>query len=210
MILYYVLLAAGSSRRFGENKLLYSFHGKAMYRYGLDCLLSCRQSISLGECDIKILVVTQYEQIQRELEAEQLPVTICWNEHPEWGISYSMQLALEYSAKDKGEESAFALFFVADQPYLSAEEMAGFTRAFLDSHRTLGCVCCHGETGNPVVFGENFWEELMEIRGDRGGKGVLKKHIEEAFLYEVGAAVLVDFDKKPETISLPSQTLPST
>ena len=31
-----ILLAAGDSRRFGSNKLLYELHGKPMYRYSVD------------------------------------------------------------------------------------------------------------------------------------------------------------------------------
>ena len=52
-------LAAGNSRRFGENKLLYPLEGKAVYRHLLDRLVQ----IAGRHENWELLVVTQYERI---------------------------------------------------------------------------------------------------------------------------------------------------
>ena len=39
MRLNLIYLAAGNSRRFGENKLLFQIRGKPLYRYGLERLM---------------------------------------------------------------------------------------------------------------------------------------------------------------------------
>ena len=36
-------MAAGNSRRFGSNKLLFPWKGKTMYRHGLDLLLELKK-----------------------------------------------------------------------------------------------------------------------------------------------------------------------
>ena len=56
-------LAAGNSRRFGENKLLYPLDGKAVYRHLLDRLAQ----IAGRHENWELLVVTQYERILEEL-----------------------------------------------------------------------------------------------------------------------------------------------
>lgn len=58
-------LAAGNSRRFGENKLLYPLDGKAVYRHLLDRLAQ----IAGRHENWELLVVTQYERILEELGA---------------------------------------------------------------------------------------------------------------------------------------------
>ena len=62
-----IYLASGNSSRFGkENKLLKYIGTKPMYRYGLDHLIEiCRKHPNW-----EIVVVTQHEEIQRQLQEE--------------------------------------------------------------------------------------------------------------------------------------------
>ena len=53
------MLAAGNSRRFGSNKLLYEIEGKPMYLLTLEKLKKASETIPESE----IIVVTQYEEI---------------------------------------------------------------------------------------------------------------------------------------------------
>ena len=52
-----ILLAAGYSRRFGQNKLLYPVNGKPMYSYGLDTL---KKAAGLLKVNCQVQVVTQH------------------------------------------------------------------------------------------------------------------------------------------------------
>lgn len=56
----------------------------------------------------------------------------------------------------------------------------------------------HEEIGNPVVFAEKYRKELMELTGDKGGKRVVKRHMDDLYLMEVeDAEELRDLDTKP-------------
>ena len=81
-----ILMAAGNSRRFGSNKLLHEWKGKKLYRYMLDALMEAAKELEKnsgedtgsrevsdrkrgsGKRDIRIRVVTQYEEIMKEVE----------------------------------------------------------------------------------------------------------------------------------------------
>ena len=83
-----VMLAAGNSRRFGSNKLLYEIEGKPMYLLTLEKLKKASEKIPESE----IIVVTQYEEIVKKAGEMKIPVFI--NPRPEDGISLSMQIGL--------------------------------------------------------------------------------------------------------------------
>ena len=59
MVKHLIYLAAGSSRRFGGNKLLYPLEGRPLFSYGLETL---RRAVELRpECELT--VVSRYPQI---------------------------------------------------------------------------------------------------------------------------------------------------
>ena len=75
MKIAFIMLAAGNSRRFGSNKLLYEIDGKPMYQHILEKLMTVANTLE------SITVVTQYEEI--ELEARTLGTTVYINPHPD-------------------------------------------------------------------------------------------------------------------------------
>ena len=71
-------------------------------------------------------------------------------------------------------------------------------RQWKASGKGIGALAYHGEIGNPVVFVEKYRKELMELTGDKGGKRVVKRHMDDLYLMEVeDAEELRDLDTKP-------------
>ena len=174
-------LAAGNSRRFGENKLLYPLDGKAVYRHLLDRL-----------------VVTQYERILEELaplvKAGRLQTV--FSPDSEKGISYTIRAGIEAAEKQNADACAC---FAADQPYLKEETAERFLESMEMQKAPLGCVFCGGESGNPAWFSKPYFSELKELSGDCGGKKVLKRHWESVISFRVEAAwELKDLDRKED------------
>lgn len=173
-MIHLILLAAGSSRRFGGDKLRFPVDGVPMLRRAAGRLMAVRDGL---DCDITVVV--------RADRASVLPddssLRIVLNPDAEQGVSTSIRCALR-SLPDDGAPAAF---FVADQPYLKEETILGFLRAFLASGLGLGCVSFGERTGNPAAFQSRYFPELLALTGDRGGKRVLLKHPEDCLLYEV-------------------------
>ncbi|MBS6645781.1 MAG: nucleotidyltransferase family protein [Clostridiaceae bacterium] len=184
MRLSLVLLAAGSSRRFQGNKLLYHFSGKPMYRHMIDQLEELPESLFEQK-----IVVTQYREIAEDLEKDGFEAV--YNYDTDLGISHSIHLAFPVL-----RESVDAVCFaVCDQPYLKGKTLLAFLKDWQQSGKGIGCLTHQGEFGNPAVFSMKYREELLALTGDVGGRRVIRKHLSDLFLYEVeDGKELVDID----------------
>ena len=133
-----ILMAAGNSRRFGSNKLLYEWRGKKLYRYMLDALLEAAEGLP----GVRVRVVTQYEEILKmveELAKRKAPgfLTGVYSLESVKGLSYTIRKALDFEAADPPE--AFA-FFTADTPEFFLFGYSGVSGGFL-SFRPSGGLC---------------------------------------------------------------------
>lgn len=180
-----ILLAAGDSRRFGGNKLLHEFRGKPMYRYIVEEVEKLPQDIFE-----KKLVVTQYEEIGRDLK--DFGYEVVENHESCLGISHSIHLALGRLTKDLA-----CCFAVCDQPYLQADTIKKLLDGYAASGCGLACLSNRGELGNPAVFSPEYRQELLALEGDIGGRRVIRKHMQDLYLCEVDDGLeLVDIDVK--------------
>lgn len=170
-----IYLASGNSKRFGkENKLLKKIGTKPMYRYGLDHLINiCKEHE-----DFEIIVVTQHEEIQKQIQND--PVITVFCKESKYGISWSIKAGIKAA-----NDADFYAFFVADQPDMKRETIDGFLSFMADGCYELGCVKTGEELGNPVWFSKKYQSDLLSLTGDKGGKKVLKKYVENARFFKV-------------------------
>ena len=122
------------------------------------------------------VVVTQYGEICRL--CEERGMAYVRNEMPDKGLSYSIRLGTE-ALWDCGH----ILFVLADQPDLKTETLHRILEAADDTH--VVCACAGGVVQNPMLFPAAFFDELTELRGDKGAKSVALKH-ENDFSGRVG------------------------
>ncbi len=182
-----ILLAAGDSLRFHGNKLLYEMNGKPMYR----CITEEIDQLPAGLFSRK-LIVTQYDEIMEYMKDSAYKIIA--NRDSKLGISHSIHLAL----KELENEDTDVLFAVCDQPYLRSSTIEALVRGFKESKKGLACLSCRGELGNPAVFSSRYRKELMELKGDKGGKTILRAHMSDVFLLEAADPVeLQDIDIRP-------------
>lgn len=176
-----IVLASGFGRRFGGNKLLEPVEGKPLYRHVLD------QLAPLHGGGRTVLVVTQYPEV--EAAAQALGLQVCWNPDAAEGISASIRHGVAALP-----EADWYSFFVADQPNLKGETAKNFLIQAICSGKTLASVTAQGRPGNPTAFSRIWREDLLALRGDVGGRRILKAHPQEVFWYEVPPEELWDVD----------------
>jgi molybdenum cofactor cytidylyltransferase len=172
-----VVLAAGASRRFGQDdKLSVEFNGKPVLRHVLDGL----STLGLGE----ILVVAR-----APLESAHHII----NPHPEAGMGHSLALGI---AALKSCDAAFIVF--ADMPLVVPtlyREMA----AALPGHDIVVPVH-NGQNGHPVLFAANRFDDLRRLSGDHGARDLLHSGRYRVRYIEAGAFILADIDT-PEDLA---------
>ena len=179
-----VIMAAGNARRYGENKLAAQLQGRSLILRTLEAIPT--------EGFETVVVVTQYPEIMRL--AKEFHFAAIHNEHPEDGISYTLQLGLTALRDCDG-----VMFMVSDQPLLRRESIAELTALWKTQPENIAALAHNGVRGNPCLFPARFFPELMELRGDLGGNAVIRRHEDALMLLEVSAPELTDVDT-PEAL----------
>ena len=191
MKLALIMLAAGNSRRFGSNKLLFPVDGRPMYLHTLEALLEVKRTLA-PELKCSVTVVTQYEEIEKK--ALEAGAQVLINPRPKEGISSSLKIGLHANV-----EADACLFAVSDQPHLTAKTVEEMIRAYRISQKGMGCLCLDPEgtkTGNPCIFSRKYYRELLALSGDSGGKRVLLRHPGDICFYLVrDSEQLTDVDE---------------
>ena len=107
-------------------------------------------------------------------------IQVLYNPHPEDGISSSVKIGLNASL-----DADAVLFTVSDQPWLTSETICELIHVFLNTSKGIVCVSCQGKMGNPCIFDRKYYNELLSLEGDKGGKKVIMKHLDDTQVYEI-------------------------
>lgn len=163
-----VVLAAGASRRFGEQsrgqKLLAPLGGKPLVRWAVEGMLASPVT--------RTLVVVGGEAAAVETALGGLDVRFVVNEEYRAGLSTSLHAAVRALTADGGVRAA--VFALGDQPFVPSAVVERLVHTF----RATGApvvvpVYAGGERGHPVLFASNLFPELLAVRGDEGARGVI-------------------------------------
>lgn len=187
-----ILLASGNSDRFEGNKLLTTVNNKPMYMNVVEKCLKANFN--------KIILVTQYEQIKKNLLDR--PIKVVMNENSKLGISHSIKLGIQMDM----EVDAY-MFMVCDQPFISLVSIETLVDRFMKSHKGMACVEHKGKLGSPTIFSKKYKNELLSLEGDVGGKAVMKKHLDDLEIVSIINKVeIMDIDTREELRKMLSAT----
>ena len=175
-MIHILYLAAGSGRRFGSNKLLYPLGGRPLFSHGLDTL----SAVAGERGDCTLTVVSRYPEILEA--ARSMGALAVDSPHSERGLSHTIRAGL--TSLPTPAPSDFLLFMAADQPWVKETTVS----CLLDAARTGLWAACAGfgkERGNPVLFSAALLPDLLALRGDEGGRSILRRHPERVVLVPV-------------------------
>ena len=191
-----ILLAAGSARRFGSNKLLRPLNGKPLYAHGLSALLAAAKMRPAAD----VTVVSRTPEILAAARAAGAKAV----ESPlsEQGLSFTIKAALD--ALEPLAEGDYLLFAVADQPYLTAASVAALLEKAAPPTR--GATLCFGEkVGSPTLFSASLAKDLRALEGDRGGRSVLRALGGECLRVQAKSARELEDIDLPEQLPAPGE-----
>lgn len=183
-----VVLAAGTSSRFGEaNKLLATMGDEPLVRRAVESML--------GADPAETVVVVGHEAAAVQSAVSDLPVRTV--ENPDYADGRASSVRRGIAAVD--DDADAALFALGDMPDVASATVRTLLDAFAAGAGNPLAAACDGRRGNPVVFGREYFDRLATIDGDTGGRAVLLDS-DEGRLVETGdPAVLCDVDR-PEDL----------
>ena len=155
-----LLLAAGSAKRFGSDKLRHELpHGVAMAVQAARHLRSEIQTV--------FAVVKQGvdPDLADQLKKEGCVVVICDNAADGMGAS------LACAARAAGERAGY-LVALADMPFIRPSSIAA-VRAALGAGAPLAAPYWRSRRGHPVGISGRFFRDLLSLKGDEGAKQLL-------------------------------------
>jgi len=182
-----ILLAAGSAKRFGSNKLLHALPAGSPHAGEPIALVAARNLIEALPESIAVLR-PRAQKLGRILRDAGCNTVVCKNAAEGMGTS----LAAGVRAAADADGWVIAL---ADMPFLRPETVRVIVRA-LSEGAAIAAPAYRGERGHPVGFSRRFFEELTALHGDSGARALLEQHRDSVTVCEVDdPGVLHDIDR---------------
>jgi molybdenum cofactor cytidylyltransferase len=177
-----VVLAAGSSSRMGENKLLLPLEGSTVLRRAVATAVA-------GGLD-PVLVVIGHESERARAELAGLACEPVLNPDHSRGINSSLCAGI--SAVPGG--CAAAVVMLADMPFVTAEMIGAVVERFRSGGAPLVLSVYGDVLAPPTLYARALFPELSALEGEGCGKRVMKRHRGEALEIAWPAAKLADLD----------------
>ncbi len=180
-----ILLAAGSSRRFGSNKLVVPLPD------GTPLVLAVVRRLRLV-VDAVIVVVNPQDRVLPELlTSENVQVVICENADAGMGTSLAAGVAASRDARGW-------LIALADMPAVQFSTLQQVVQA-LDNGAVLAAPYHAGQRGHPVGFHSRFRDELLTLSGEAGARDILTRHVAALTRLDVDdVGILLDIDTQAD------------
>ena len=194
-----IALAAGGSRRFGSNKLLYPVTLK-----GETLPLAAYSLLPWLENFERVTVVVRpgseafRAAIEMALDPSQT-AAIRWLVCPDAVRGMAASLACGVRANP---DAAGWLIGLADMPALPPEAIGGVRKALVEG-ADLAATVCDGRRGHPVGFAAHYRDELLALQGDAGARHLLERDISR--LVQIGISdkgIFADIDLPVDLQSL--------
>ena len=184
-----LLLAAGSAKRFGSNKLLHPLP------HGVPIAIQSARHLKPETSAVIAVVRPGQDALFKALRDEGCSVVVCENADEGMGAS------LACGARAAGHAKGY-LVALADMPFIRRSSIAAVRDALM-SGAALAAPYWRGRRGHPVGLAGEFFEALAALRGDEGAKSILAAN--EARLVKIplgDPGVIRDIDK-PEDLAPP-------
>lgn len=165
-----LILAAGSSSRFGSCKLLSDWNGQPLIA---NSIAAARKLNPARICVVGGAFYPALSELITELNAKPKDIKDCAIELLEfraWSLGIGNSLA--FGVKQL-QNTHPVLVMLGDQPLVSEQDLARLYRTWRAQPEKIACASFANTLGVPAIFPAHFKARLYECRGDRGAKSVL-------------------------------------
>ena len=172
-----IILAAGSSKRFGKQKLCEKLpSGNTVLG---ETIFRVEQAVS------EVRIITN-ANIYASLRGKNGRLKVCPEANLGMGLTLAFGIKLVQSANA-------CLVCLADMPFVKTTTYQTLAKSLTASNIVVPVF--DGKQGNPVGFGKRYFKNLMMLNGDSGGRSLLQTHADAIQRIEIDdPAILYDID----------------
>tara|TARA_X000000950_G_scaffold45439_1_gene51653 strand:- start:248 stop:859 length:612 start_codon:yes stop_codon:yes gene_type:complete len=182
-----IILAAGSSRRYGKtNKLVQIFQDKPIIRHVIDVLLEENEPKDL-------LVVVGHEKSKIIDLINNPKIKIVNNIDYKRGIGTSISCAMRHIE----DYIQGVMIIPADMPFISKVDLQNLENKFIELNSTKVVFPKYENSlGNPVILPKSYFDILKNLNDDEGARSHIKN--KEYVTVNAGIGTTLDIDTKEE------------
>lgn len=175
-----IILAGGESVRFGQPKQLLDWKGQPFVR------AVAMRALEAGLSPVAVVTGANAEKVEEAVK--DLPVKIVRNEEWREGQASSIRngilsltpasTSLPLRSARMGDEDSVGgcIFLLVDQPQITASVLRALVERHAEELQSILAPMVQDQRANPALFDRATFEDLLELKGDVGGRGIFHKH----------------------------------
>lgn len=162
-----ILLAAGASSRLGRPKQLLAYRNQTLFEYSLQTAIGSQAQ------SVIVVLGDKAEALRKNIQDGNVHVVVNgeWQEGMASSIRYGIKAMSEIAPDAEG-----IILMVCDQPFVTS----ALLNELIETHKKTGkqiVACGYDNTfGPPVFFHQSLFEELLQLKGDIGARGIVRQH----------------------------------
>ncbi|MCF8273220.1 MAG: nucleotidyltransferase family protein [Flavobacteriaceae bacterium] len=184
-----LILAAGNASRMGFPKQLLKWKNSNLLQHAINSLKDIKNN------GIYLVLGANFEQIITEIHTKNITVlkNDAWNE----GLGSSIAFGVAQISKFQPEIEQ-VLIMLADQPLIDTHYLNLLINTHFQNQSHITCTLYKNQKlGVPAIFRKPYFEELAQLKGDKGAKNLLEKHSDNVVSID-GSHVFFDIDSKED------------
>lgn len=187
--IHVVVLAAGSSSRFGSAKQLVRVNGRPLM------LTAASRAVELAGHSVTVVLGANATELAPLLRHS--PASVAINRHWAEGIASSIREGLTHTPATADG----LLIMLADQAAVTTEDLRRLAGVWRRNPTAIATAQYAGAVGVPAIFPRWCFRELNELRGDRGAQQLLQRHVDRLVRLPMPSAEF-DIDRPEDLLAL--------
>lgn len=198
-----LVMAAGQSRRFGQqDKRLAKLAGQPLLSISLE---------RAQQCYPLVVVALRQEDSHGNLGftsgATKPEIAHYYCQNPQRGLGANLAQSVGWiDQQPQYANVQWLAVLLADMPFISdATQLA--LQQWANKHNIVRPMW-RGKAGHPVLFGRDYWPQLMALQGDQGAAAVLRSNVDRVKCVDVeDSGVCFDIDTEQALLRARSKLL---